>query len=254
VIHTGTGHVHTVKWSGNLVAWANDSSIKVALYILTLCRLPLQIYNTSLHKHVGSVNKPESVMKSKTQSGCYLYWHPDGTLYVGWASTVMIVSFSEGESGYTVGQDCIRVVTKFDTEGTVAGVAPFGHQLAVLAYMKEIAVEGESPKPLRPEIRVLTKKNNEISSDALSITGYEQYEANDYRLVPCYPTSCLKSSNGLATLGAPSGAINAFPGEENTGEIKAKCFVQWWKDGEEPLYYVISPKVAALILSLSMVV
>jgi len=34
----------------------------------------------------------------------------------------------------------------------------------------------------RPEIRIVSLQNEEISSDALSVTGYEHYQAKDYRL------------------------------------------------------------------------
>jgi len=34
----------------------------------------------------------------------------------------------------------------------------------------------------RPEIRIVTIRNEEISSDALTLHGYEHFQAKDYRL------------------------------------------------------------------------
>ncbi len=53
------------------------------------CQIRPQIYNMALHKHAGTVAKPESVIAAPT-SECFLYWHPDGPLYVGWSTTVMV--------------------------------------------------------------------------------------------------------------------------------------------------------------------
>lgn len=35
---------------------------------------------------------------------------------------------------------------------------------------------------LRPEFRIISRNNREISEDALTIHGFEQYKANHYRL------------------------------------------------------------------------
>lgn len=34
----------------------------------------------------------------------------------------------------------------------------------------------------RPEVRIVTSKNEELATDALSIHGYEHYKAKDYFL------------------------------------------------------------------------
>jgi hypothetical protein len=61
-------------------------------------------------------------------------------------------------------------------------------------------------------VRILTRENEELTSDALSVNGYQQYQAKDYRLVH-----------------AP------FMGSSEKGGQ--------WSSGDEPLYYIVSPKV-----------
>lgn len=64
----------------------------------------------------------------------------------------------------------------------------------------------------------------EKASDALSINGFEHYQATDYALIACYlPNNSLHAASG----GARSGS---------------KDFTKWWKAGEEPQYYLLSPK------------
>ena len=65
----------------------------------------------------------------------------------------------------------------------------------------------------RPEVRILTRENEELTSDALSVNGFQQYQAKDYRLVH-----------------AP------FMGSSEKGGQ--------WSAGDEPLYYIVSPKVS----------
>lgn len=153
---------------------------------------------------------------------------------------MQVASLPVHDNGTTLGSDSIRTINRFDTEGIIAGVAPFGYQLALLAYMKKEGQNDNNSTAMRPEIRVFAKGNVEISSDYLSITGFEHYEANDYTLVPCYPTSCLKDNSGRSQLGAPSGQLQNY--DSSMSSSSGRSLVQWWRDGEEPLYYVVSPK------------
>jgi hypothetical protein len=50
-------------------------------------------------------------------------------------------------------------------------------------------------KAQRPELRILTRSNEEISSDALTIVDYKQYKANDYRLGHMATGTCLAHCN-----------------------------------------------------------
>jgi hypothetical protein len=60
-------------------------------------------------------------------------------------------------------------------------------------------------------VRIVTLKNEELATDALSIHGYEHYKAKDYVL-----------------------AHAPFTGSSIAGGQ--------WAAGDEPLYYIVSPK------------
>ena len=66
----------------------------------------------------------------------------------------------------------------------------------------------------------------EKASDALSINGYEHYQANDYALEACY---------------LPSNSRHIGRGKSAEA---TKDFMKWWQDGDEPQYYLVSPKVS----------
>lgn len=81
------------------------------------------------------------------------------------------------------------------------------------------------------QLKILTWQNEEIASDALSIHGYEHYEATDYALAAWYP----RQPKALTPPGTPAKA--ATPRERSSD------FTKWWADGDEPLYYIVSSKV-----------
>ena len=66
------------------------------------------------------------------------------------------------------------------------------------------------------------------------MTGYEEYEASEYALATCYLPRTRASSQVRM-----NGSGAATP----TGRQATK----WWADGEEPIYYVVSPKVMCTV-------
>jgi hypothetical protein len=78
------------------------------------------------------------------------------------------------------------------------------------------------------QLKIVTWQNEEVASDALSIHGYEHYEATDYALAAWYPRR-------PRALGAPEDAAGTSG--------RSSDFTKWWADGDEPLYYIISSKV-----------
>lgn len=83
------------------------------------------------------------------------------------------------------------------------------------------------------QLKIVTWQNEELASDALKIQAYQHYEANDYGLAASYvcgrPALAPAPAVGTSTAGAP--------------EDRAPLYEQWWRDGDEPTYYIISPKV-----------
>jgi hypothetical protein len=77
------------------------------------------------------------------------------------------------------------------------------------------------------QLKIVDWHNVEKASDALSINGYEHYQANDYALEACYLPS------------------NSRHGDRSKASQPTRDFTKWWLDGEEPQYYLISPKVCS---------
>ena len=75
------------------------------------------------------------------------------------------------------------------------------------------------------QLKIVDWHNVERASDALSINGYEHYQAKDYALEACY----LSSNSRHDDRAKPS--------------TPSRDFTKWWLDGEEPQYYLVSPKV-----------
>eukprot|EP00210_Caulerpa_lentillifera_P007525 g7190.t1 len=225
ILHSSHGPIHQVKWFSNFIAWTNDQCIRV--------------YNMTSHDYFILMERPQQSC-SMESSNCHLYWHPDGTLYISWISSIIIASFPTQDPGSSFGLDSINIINRFETNDVISGVAPFGYQLAVLTYIKnKDSTDGSLIS--RPTIQMFANDHIEISSDNLPITSLNQMSTNEFQMIPCYPTSCIKTTNYWSKLGAPSGRLpghTSSSGVMNTGH----SFIQWWCDGEEPLYYVLTPK------------
>ncbi|KAL5983102.1 Vacuolar protein sorting-associated protein 41 [Asimina triloba] len=80
--------------------------------------------------------------------------------------------------------------------------------MVLASYMWKLFLFGTAQ---RPEVRIITWKNDELATDALPVHGFEHYKANDYSL-----------------------AHAPFTGSSYAGGQ--------WAAGYEPLYYIVSPK------------
>ena len=95
----------------------------------------------------------------------------------------------------------VEVVAMFQTDYFVCGIAPFGpDRLVAFAFVDgggggeangeangEADEELERAPSSRPEVRVLTWKNEDLACDALTVKGYESFRAGDYHLAACVP-------------------------------------------------------------------
>ncbi|EYU36117.1 hypothetical protein ABFS82_14G237400 [Erythranthe guttata] len=214
VLHSGEGPIHSVKWRTSLIAWANDAGVKV--------------YDAANDQRITFIERPRGSPRPELLLP-HLVWQDDSMLVIGWGTSVKIVSIrthpNKGANG-TFKQiqmsslSQVDIVASFQTSYFISGIAPFGDSLVVLAY---IPVEEDGEKEFsstmpsrqgnaqRPEVRVVTWNNDELATDALPINGFEHYKAKDYSL-----------------------AHAPFSGSSYAGGQ--------WAAGDEPLYYVVSPK------------
>jgi len=134
----------------------------------------------------------------------------------------------------------IKIIDQFEIQGLVKGVAPFGYQLAILSSKKHKKNKNKS-KIASPMIQVFSKSNIEISSEALPNTKSTQLSGGfDFRMIPCFPTSCWKTKDDRSQLGTPSGRLLDLQGDDGTNPTQG--LMQWWREGAEPLYYIFSSK------------
>ncbi|KAK9800354.1 hypothetical protein WJX73_009236 [Symbiochloris irregularis] len=231
-LHSGEGPIHIARWSGSLVAWANDLGVKV--------------YDTSTHRRIAFVPFERPAAR------CHLFWEGESTLYMGWADLIKVaqVQLAQGADG----GKSLEVRASLHLDCIISGIAPFGQDLAVLAYMMkpvqpskeangEASAEGHEPvHSERPELKIITWQSEELASDALSIQGFEHYEATDYALATCDPLGrhapvLTRESSSTKDASSPT------DGASSDGHPPAKRTREWLgSNGHEPLYYVVSPK------------
>ncbi|KAK8934221.1 hypothetical protein KSP39_PZI014871 [Platanthera zijinensis] len=213
VLHDGEGPIHAVKWRTCLIAWANDAGVKV--------------YDMVNNSRVTFIERPRGSPRPELLLP-HLVWQDDTLLVIGWGTSVKVAALRTNSSSANSTQNSIPtsstkyvdIVASFQTSYYISGIAPFGDALVVLAYIPE-EVNGEkdfsSTMPSRqgtaqrPEIRIVSWKNEELTTDALPVHGYEHYKAKDYAL-----------------------AHAPFTGSSYAGGQ--------WAAGDEPLYYIVSPK------------
>ncbi|XP_028550466.1 vacuolar protein sorting-associated protein 41 homolog isoform X3 [Dendrobium catenatum] len=213
VLHDGEGPIHAVKWRTCLIAWANDAGVKV--------------YDMVNNVRVTFIERPRGSPRPELLLP-HLVWQDDTLLVIGWGTSVKVAAIRTNSLGVngiqksipTSSAKYVDIVASFQTTYYISGIAPFGDALVVLAYIPE-KVNGEkdfsSTMPSRqgtaqrPEVRIVTWKNEELTTDALPVHGFEHYKAKDYAL-----------------------AHAPFTGSSYAGGQ--------WAAGDEPLYYIVSPK------------
>ncbi|XP_028776127.1 vacuolar protein sorting-associated protein 41 homolog [Neltuma alba] len=214
VLHSGEGPIHAVKWRTSLVAWANDAGVKV--------------YDTANDQRITFIERPRNSPRPELLPP-HLVWQDDTLLVIGWGTSVKIASIRAHHHKVAngtyrqvslSGMNQVDIMASFQTTYFISGIAPFGDALVVLAYIP-VEKDGErdfsSTAPSRqgnaqrPEVRVVTWNNDELSTDALPVHGFEHYKAKDYSL-----------------------AHTPFSGSSYAGGQ--------WAAGDEPHYYIVSPK------------
>ncbi|KAN0061073.1 Vacuolar protein sorting-associated protein 41 [Thecaphora frezii] len=192
VLHAGEGPIYTTKWRSNLIAWANDRGVR--------------IYDTNVHQRISFISAPAANIRADLYR-CSLYWQDDRTLLVAWADHIKIAKVKERRPAQTLGpslgplgsqqpQLYVEITAIFKLDCMISGIAPYGLDYLVLAYITEevyqgdgVAVEDDPDahrrrEALRPELRIISRAGEELSSDVLSLNNFSRFQCNDYLLVP----------------------------------------------------------------------
>lgn len=176
VVHSGEGAIYAVAWAESLMAWANDAGVK--------------IFDNAANKRITYIDRPEGSARADLFRP-HLVWETPSLLLIGWADYVKIAQVKERPAREGVGaQKYVEILAFFHTDFYIAGLAPLdGGLLVLLAYV--VDAEGGNKAAERPELRILTRSNEEVSSDALSMHGFERLAAKDYRLAHLHQHSVL---------------------------------------------------------------
>uniref|UniRef100_A0A0L8FIC4 Vacuolar protein sorting-associated protein 41 homolog n=1 Tax=Octopus bimaculoides TaxID=37653 RepID=A0A0L8FIC4_OCTBM len=176
VLHKGEGPIRNIKWKSFLIAWANDKGVK--------------IYDMSLECRITNIPKDHSNRPDLYQ--CNLCWKDDRTLLVGWADLIKICVVRDKTSDVDANmpERFVEITHMFTTTPEsncyICGIAPLENNLVVFTYDKEGQhIEGGKFKADRPHLQIWEPEENyyeEISDDALSFRGFEEYRCFDYHL------------------------------------------------------------------------
>lgn len=137
------------------------------------------MYDCSSFHKISHVSRPKL---SASKVGCHITWKDSSFLLMSWGSTVKIGVIKEknkmevnpgGPSKY------MEIISILECDYIVCGISPFFTEYALLAFTTKHSSEDKST---RPEIRVVKTDGEEISSDALSIMGFEDLDHEDYKL------------------------------------------------------------------------
>ncbi|EPQ28250.1 uncharacterized protein PFL1_04077 [Pseudozyma flocculosa PF-1] len=219
VLHAGEGPIYTTQWRSNLIAWANDRGVR--------------IYDTNTHQRISFISAPSADVRADLHR-CSLYWQDDRTLLVAWADHIKIAKVKERKPAQTSAlgsqqpQFYVEISAIFKLDCMISGIAPYGLDYLVLAYITddEDGADGSGfsdhrdvqkrGAALRPELRIISRAGEELSSDVLSLNGFSRFQCNDYLLVPSEEARAYSAA------------------------LMAKKRVK--SDPEASTYYVISPK------------
>ncbi|KAG7524880.1 vacuolar protein sorting-associated protein 41-like [Solea senegalensis] len=172
VLHEGEGSITNVQWRANLIAWANNVGVK--------------IYDITTKQRITNVLR-DNVSLRPDMYPCSLCWKDNTTLIVGWGTSIKICVVKERNP--TEMRDLpsryVEIVSAFEMEFFISGLAPLADQLVTLFFVKENSDNMDEEFRARPRLDIiqpLPESCEEISSDALTVRHFQNNECRDYRL------------------------------------------------------------------------
>ncbi|CAO1625027.1 unnamed protein product [Sympodiomycopsis kandeliae] len=203
VMHAGEGPIWTCRWRGNFIAWANDRGVR--------------IFDVATRQKITFITAPMGHSRADLYR-CNFFWRDDRTLIIAWADQIKIASIKDKEHRSTPGntdrqpssQIFVEVTKVFEMDCLISGIAPYGNDLLILCYVTELdsssgsedsehsdadtELDASSRRKRQkrrpgqpPELRIIDPQTgDEKSSDVLSLSGFEKFHCNDYRLVPSH--------------------------------------------------------------------
>ncbi|GAA6004052.1 Vps41p [Rhodotorula paludigena] len=185
-LFSGEGPIWAVEWRGTFIAWASDAGVR--------------IYDTATGQRITYISRSEDSPRADLFK-CNLHWRDDRTLLIAWADVIKVAAVKDRESKRAVPglpsatELFVEVVAIFQVDCMISGIAPYGTNgdLLVLAYTTEDDYDDEATEDRnqqqrkagsRPELRIISRDGEELSSDAISLRNYARFQCRDYSLVP----------------------------------------------------------------------
>ena len=166
--------IHAIKWHGNLVAWADDKSVK--------------IYDVNAKTKIIRLERERQAPPADLYR-CNLVWEGETTLLIAWANWIAICEVKPRISSERVQDPSLpdragEVRIRYRTRYFISGVAPFGTKLLFLTYPADSLDRPKGESSPKPEIRILDRDNglNQIEMSTIKIEEYEHLLAKDYHM------------------------------------------------------------------------
>eukprot|EP01061_Rhynchopus_euleeides_P023547 TRINITY_DN3829_c5_g1_i1.p1 TRINITY_DN3829_c5_g1~~TRINITY_DN3829_c5_g1_i1.p1 ORF type:complete len:980 (+),score=353.51 TRINITY_DN3829_c5_g1_i1:55-2994(+) len=176
ILDSDTGKIHAIQWRGDLIAWADDTGVKVI--------------DVKKDKKIVKVAREKNAPLADMYR-CALCWETDTTLLISWANWLAVCVIKKRPSFETardssLPEQCGEVTARFIMPSYfVSGIAPFGKKLLMLTYPEDTMKKKAGTASPKPELRILNRVNtkmNEIEKNSIKLEGYERLLASDYRL------------------------------------------------------------------------
>lgn len=214
-IHSGEGPIWKISWRGNLIAWANDAGVK--------------IYDTESKMIVGYIGRPEDSPRAE-MFRCTLQWRDDSTLMIAWADHINLARIRPRPA--TAGNASIpyfvEIQAVFQVDCMVSGIAPYASppgSFLLIAWIAPDNLKSTDEAPTdraeqrrkaanRPELRIISRAGEELSSDVLNLPGYDVFGCNDYTLQPAFIGGAEASLEGFYVVCSPKDIIIVKPRDE----------------------------------------
>ncbi|KAG8870756.1 Vacuolar protein sorting-associated protein 41 [Tulasnella sp. 331] len=183
LIHSNEGPIWAIAWRSTLIAWANDVGIR--------------IYDTNTEGKLMSIARPAGSPRADLFK-CTLRWQDDTTLLVAWADHIMLArirtrSTRGGAPGVSL---VVEITAHFQVDCMLSGIVPHLNPLGsflTLDYIPPDTFSNEETQDREeqrrkaanmPELRIISRTGEELSSDALTVKDYHRNGCNDYWLEP----------------------------------------------------------------------
>ena len=183
LLHSNEGPIWAISWRGNLIAWANDAGVK--------------IYDTYSQQRISYIERSQNSPRADLFK-CTLYWQDDISLIISWADHIRLARIKTRPAKLAIAPGAppltVEITAHFQVDCMVSGIVPYSNPLGsflFLAYIPPDTFKNEATQDHaeqrrkaanRPELRIVTRGGEELSTDALGLNGYHLFGCNDYHI------------------------------------------------------------------------